>query len=312
MGNVTEVLVASERLTHSYPFSITKDGVITGFKEKGEVLDIEIPNGVVEIDLGFKVKYPYKRVILRYNGFTLKTLHYLCMSMPDLEYIDLSGMDFIGIESVHSMFKGCKNLKTIVWGKSKFLNLHSTRRLFEGCESLSSIDLSCFNKSVLWDMAYMFKDCVRLKNIIGLENLQISKVKDLSCSFYNCVSLTSLNLSNFDTSSAESMSGLFFNCIGVQSLDLHKFSTSMVKYMGGMFENCIGLTILNISNFDVRNVEDIHFMFKGCYNLKLLNLGRIKYSSIKTTDGVLDGCYNLKEVITSDRSILSLLRERGV
>ena len=86
----------------------------------------------------------------------------------------------------------------------------------------------------------------------------------------------------------------------------------MVKYMGGMFENCIGLTILNISNFDVRNVEDIHFMFKGCYNLKLLNLGRIKYSSIKTTDGVLDGCYNLKEVITSDRSILSLLRERGV
>ena len=53
--------------------------------------------------------------------------------------------------------------------------------------------------------------------------------------FYNCKSLTSLNLSNFNTNNVKNMNHMFCNCSSLNSLDLSNFNTNNVKDMDKMF-----------------------------------------------------------------------------
>ena len=46
---------------------------------------------------------------------------------------------------------------------------------------------------------------------------------------YNCLSLTSLNLSNFNTNNVYNMSGMFNRCSSLISLDLSNFNTNNVN-----------------------------------------------------------------------------------
>ena len=43
--------------------------------------------------------------------------------------------------------------------------------------------------------------------------------------FYDCSSLTSLNLSNFNTNNVTDMSGMFYECSSLASLNLFNFNT---------------------------------------------------------------------------------------
>ena len=68
--------------------------------------------------------------------------------------------------------------------------------------------------------------------------------------FYNCLKLTSIDLSNFDTSKVISMKNMFQKCEKLTTLDLSNFNTSLVEYMDKMFEGCINLRYVNIRNFN--------------------------------------------------------------
>ena len=72
--------------------------------------------------------------------------------------------------------------------------------------------------------------------------------------FYNCSSLTSLDLSNFDTNEVIAMNHMFYNCKALIQLDLSNFYTSKVTDMSYMFSSCERLTSLDLSNFDTNKV----------------------------------------------------------
>ncbi len=81
--------------------------------------------------------------------------------------------------------------------------------------------------------------------------------------FYNCESLTSLNLSNFDTSKVTDMHLMFYNCESLTSLDLSNFNTSNVTNMHDMFIKCTNLTtIYKGSKWVTAPTADD--MFTGC------------------------------------------------
>ena len=90
--------------------------------------------------------------------------------------------------------------------------------------------------------------------------------------FFDCTSLTSLDLSNFDTSQVTEMFGMFYSCSSLTSLDLSYFDTSQVIDMGYMFSYCSSLTSLNLSNFNTSKISFIHEMFSYCNNLEYINL----------------------------------------
>ena len=66
--------------------------------------------------------------------------------------------------------------------------------------------------------------------------------------FYECSSLTSINLSNFNTQNVTNMSHMFCDCYSLTNLDLSNFNTQHVTNMSHMFSGCSSLTNLNLSN----------------------------------------------------------------
>ena len=60
---------------------------------------------------------------------------------------------------------------------------------------------------------------------------------------------------------------LFYNCYTLTSLNLSNFSTQNVTNMRYMFYNCKSLTSLDLSNFNTQNVTNMEYMFSYCYLL---------------------------------------------
>ena len=65
---------------------------------------------------------------------------------------------------------------------------------------------------------------------------------------------------------------MFYNCKSLTNLDLSNFNTQNVTDMNSMFSNCNSLTNLNLSNFNTQNVTNMSWMFYGCNSLKKNNI----------------------------------------
>ena len=90
------------------------------------------------------------------------------------------------------------------------------------------------------DFSSIFRDFYKVKYIIGLENWDVSSVKDMCCMFEGCKN---------------------FNC------DLSKWNVSNVKDMYFMFSGCENFNS-DLSKWDVSSVEDMRYMFHNCKSLE--------------------------------------------
>ena len=97
--------------------------------------------------------------------------------------------------------------------------------------------------------------------------------------FYNCSSLTSLDVSSFDTSSVVNMQGMFGQCQSLISLNLSNFKTSKVTNMEGMFGGSYSLISLNLANFDISSVNNMLGMFFELKSIIYLNLDNFQETS---------------------------------
>jgi surface protein len=82
--------------------------------------------------------------------------------------------------------------------------------------------------------------------------------------FYECSSLTSLDLSSFDTKSVTTMQNMFSGCGALPTLDITHFNTANVTNMNGMFNNCKSLESIDLSKLNTDKVTDMSSMFTGC------------------------------------------------
>ena len=86
--------------------------------------------------------------------------------------------------------------------------------------------------------------------------------------FYNCSSLTELDVSGFDTQNVTTMSLMFDRCSGLTNLYLVNFDTRNVSKMHCMFEDCTNLTTITVGvNWNTTNVESSDNMFYGCTSI---------------------------------------------
>ena len=116
---------------------------------------------------------------------------------------------------------------------------------------------------------YYFTNLTTIKNI---ENLNTSKVANMSAMFLFCDHLESLNLSSFDTSNVTDMSYMFDGCYSMTTLSGLNFDTSKVTDMSYMFDICSALTSLDISNFS--------FIAQGTYNNMLTHCNALQTLTI--------------------------------
>ena len=115
------------------------------------------------------------------------------------------------------------------------------------------------------DFSYLFKGFYKVKHIIGLEDWDVSNVKNMHSIFWDCTHFNS-DLSKWDVSNVEDMESMFYNCYNFNS-DLSNWNVSKVEDMYNMFWGCTNFNS-DLSKWDVSKVEDKEGMFDGCDSLK--------------------------------------------
>ena len=114
------------------------------------------------------------------------------------------------------------------------------------------------------DFSYIFSEFGKVKHIIGIENWDVSKVKNMEGMFNYCYNFNA-DLSKWDVSNVENMSFMFGECKNF-NCDLSNWNVSNVKKMGYMFSGCKKFNC-DLSKWNVSNVvESMENMFADCDN----------------------------------------------
>ena len=132
-----------------------------------------------------------------------------------------------------------------------------------------------------------FEGMTQLNSIEGMENLNTSEVNDMSYMFYNCQSLTGLDLSTFDTHNSTQMNNMFQYCLSLESINLSHFDTSNNNSFFRMFQGCTRLNDLDISSFTININADSRYMLHNCTKLESLTIPySMEEASITACTGV--------------------------
>ena len=155
------------------------------------------------------------------------------------------------------------------------------------------------NTSSVTDMSQMFYDCQSLTSL-NLSPWNVSNVTNMSYMFSGCSGLTSLNVSGWDVTKVTSMSGMLSGCSGLTSLNgLSGWDVSNVNYMNGMFTNCSSLTTFYVSGWNVSNVISMSGIFYGCSGLTSLNVSNWNTANATSMSGMFYGCSGLTSLNVS-------------
>ncbi len=138
-----------------------------------------------------------------------------------------------------------------------------------------------------------FQDLKKLETITGLEYLNTEKVTRMFCMFFNCSSLTSLDVTHFNTAKVTNMMSMFSNCSSLTSLDVTHFNTANVTDMSSMFSNCSSLTSLDVTHFDTAKVTDMSYMFFGCSSLTSLDVTHFNTANVTNMSCMFYNCSSL-------------------
>ena len=201
-----------------------------------------------------------------------------------------------------------RNIETVVFDAS-FANARPTScyRWFSGCYCLTKIEgIENLNTESVTDMSSMFYNCKSLSSL-NLSKFNTAKVENMELMFYNCESLSSLNLSNFNTAKVTDMYSMFAGCSNLSSLDLSKFNTAKVTDMSYMFYNCNKLSSLNVTNFNTANVEYMNFMFSYCQKLTSLDITNFNTANVEYMSCMFRNCSALTTIYVSDKFVTGQL-----
>ena len=169
------------------------------------------------------------------------------------------------------------------------------RGWYDARESITTVefDESFKEYTDLTSTAYWFNRCHNLSSIKKIENLKTGKVEDMMAMFYECSSLTELDVTGFDTQNAVNLQYMFYGCSGLTSLNLDYFDTSKAQIMFQMFAQCSGLASLDVSKFDTKNVFTMRSMFSGCSSLTALDVSHFKTGNVTDMGYMFNGCSKL-------------------
>ena len=198
--------------------------------------------------------------------------HIKNLSLP---YMLVSGTGIVNIDEKEVSFTDANKQLIYITGAITFKKQDHTPNNLITYIYIPHIDIRSQGR----DMSYMFYECRTLTSL-DLSSFNTSAVTNMSSMFSSCSALTSLNLSSFDTSAVTNMSSMFYFCSGLTSFDLSSFDTSAVTNMSGMFYYCSALTSLDLSSFNTSAVTNMSSMFSSCSALTSLNLSGFDTSAV--------------------------------
>ena len=166
-----------------------------------------------------------------------------------------------------------------------------------GNKNIYKIDISSWDTKNVTDMSYMFEYLEDLTDIIGLENLDVSKVERMNSMFSNCKKLQTLDLSKWKTHNLESMSSMFCNCIKLKEIKgIESFDTTSLNFIRELFRGCSSLESIDLNNWKIKEIYSLENLFKNCKKLKSVKIGNLNTDSVSCIDSMFENCQALKDI----------------
>lgn len=190
-----------------------------------------------------------------------KTFH-RCQSITEIHIDD---WDVSNVKNFSSIFGYCLNLKNINLKKWNTKNAETFWAMFDGCNSLLSLDLTNFNTSKVKNMGWMFSETYKLKEVKGLENLDVKAVNNVTFMFSK-IGLEHINLPDFTKSNITSMTGMFRSVI-VQTIDLTRIQLNNVQDLDNTFCRCPKLKTIYVQDDYIPKSVIAQGTFDGCTSL---------------------------------------------
>ena len=185
----------------------------------------------------------------------------------NLALTDISGIanwDTSHVTDMSGLFSGTSGLQDALalrnWDTSNVTNMD---RMFSNAISLRFVDVTNWNTSKVTSMKCMFqvgedwKRNGQLIEILGLGNLDVSNVTDMTSMFYGAGQMQSYDIAGWNVSKVESMNHMFCDNSKLRSLDLSGWDVSNVKTMYDMFDDNYQLrTIGDVSHWNTSSLID--------------------------------------------------------
>ena len=142
-------------------------------------------------------------------------------------------------------------------------------------------------------MEHLFFNCISL-TIINLTSFNTQDVQNMIGMFENCFSLTSIIFgNNFFTKEVKFMDSFFSHCHSLETINYSLTITSSITNLTAFFSDCYSLTFINFNNFDTSRVNNFNYMFQNCYSLNNVNISKFKFTNNANTKYMFTGCYSL-------------------
>lgn len=253
-----------------------------------------------------EIKFPDKFSVKNVSDFD--SMFANCSSLTSL---DLSVFKTFSAVKMGGMFSDCTNLRDIDFGEN-----FSTARviymssMFSGCRALKHdpegtdtespdykpvIDISFMSIPYLNIMSYMFYNC---DSITGIElgKVNTAHVRQMQNMFAECDSLTVVDLSKLRTDYCNDMSYMFYNCQNLTELDMsaERFRDTG-KNLSSMFNSCKSLTDISELTMNTSGATNLSNLFANCTALTAVDFSNIDTSSATTIAGMFAGCTSLIE-----------------
>ena len=217
------------------------------------------------------------------------------MFADHLSLTDISGIanwDTSNVTDMRGLFSGASSLTDALalrnWDTSNVTNMDY---MFSNATSLMFIDVTNWNTSKVTSMVSMFqvgeswKRNGQLIEILGLGNLDVSNVTDMTCMFYGAGQMQSYDIAGWDVSKVESMNHMFCDNCKLRSLDLSGWDVSNVKTMYDMFDDNFQLrTIGDVSHWNTSSLIDAGGWLNGASSFVGDSTGTLDLSGWDTSN----------------------------
>ena len=128
--------------------------------------------------------------------------------------------------------------------------------IFIMLDNVEVVDISRWNTSNVTTMGYMFSQCSKLKKIIGIENLDVSKLKNANSMFYMCENLVELDLTNWNPKLLQKTRYMFYGCSNLKIIkNIENWQLPNIKNVSYMFYYCAKLDV-DVSNWDLTKIKN--------------------------------------------------------
>lgn len=200
-----------------------------------------------------------------WNTSSVKNLTNTFRRCQSITEIHIDDWDVSNVKNFSSIFGYCLNLKNINLKKWNTKNAETFWAMFDGCNSLLSLDLTNFNTSKVKNMGWMFSGTYKLKEVKGLENLDVKAVNNVTFMFSK-IGLEHINLPDFTKSNITSMTGMF-RSVNVQTIDLTRIQLNNVQDLDNTFCRCPKLKTIYVQDDYIPKSVIAQGTFDGCTSL---------------------------------------------